>query len=249
MHLDIFPDYESLSASVADQILDTVKLNPEAVLCLATGDTPRLAYSLLVKKAKEGKISFANCTFVALDEWLGVPPDNEGSCHHFLWNALFSPLDIPDANINLFDGLSPDPDTECKKMDSLIRAKGGIDLMLVGIGMNGHIGFNEPGEFFHQYAHVAELHETSKSVGQKYFQSPTALTKGITLGISHMLETKKVLMVANGIKKAEIIKKTVENAITPHLPATAIKNHANGNLMIDEEAASMLVGKSGSINN
>lgn len=243
METKIFKDYEELSNASAREILTVVKNNPMAVLCLASGDTPRLAYSIAAKKAKENNIDFSRCTFVALDEWMGIAPDNEGSCQFFLRHYLFDPLSIPEKNINFFNALSANPDEECKKMNDVIALKGGIDLMIVGIGMNGHIGFNEPGQPFNQYAHVVDLDETSTTVGQKYFRESTQLSKGITLGLRHMLEAKEVLLIASGLKKAEIIKKTIHEEISPKLPSTSIRNHPNSCLMLDKEAASLLPPK------
>jgi glucosamine-6-phosphate isomerase len=240
MEIKIYKDYDALSNSTSDEIVEAVKKNPAAILCLASGDTPRLAYSLTAKKAIANKVDFSRCTFVALDEWMGVPPDNSGSCQFFLRRHLFDPLHIPENNIHFFDALSTEPQEECEKMNDVIHRKRGIDLMVVGIGMNGHVGFNEPGQSFQQYAHVVDLDETSKVVGQKYFQETTILSKGLTLGLQHMLEAKKVLLIASGLKKAEIIKKTIEEEISPQIPATSIRSHANGYVMLDEEAASAL---------
>jgi galactosamine-6-phosphate isomerase len=240
MEIKIYKDYEALSDSTSDEILEAVKKNPTATLCLASGDTPRLAYSLAANKASTNGVDFSRCTFVALDEWLDIPPDNTGSCQFFLRHLLFDPLHIPETNIHFFDALSADPQEECKKMNDVISRQGGIDLMVIGIGMNGHVGFNEPGQSFEQYAHVVDLDETSKMVGQKYFQESTRLSKGLTLGLRHMLEAKKVLLIASGLKKAEIIKKTIEEQIGPRIPSTSIRSHANSYVMVDEEAASAL---------
>jgi len=244
MKTKIFKDYEELSTNTANEILAVVQSNPMAMLCLASGDTPRLAYMLAAKRAKEGNIDFSRCTFVALDEWMGIPPANEGSCQFFLRRYLFDPLNIPERNINFFNAVSSDPDEECKKMNDVIARKGGIDLMIVGIGMNGHIGFNEPGQAFDQYAHVVDLDETSRTVAQKYFRESTQLSKGLTLGLRHMLEAKKVLLIASGLKKAEIIEKTMGEEISPKIPSTSIRNHPNGYVMLDKEAASLLSAKS-----
>jgi glucosamine-6-phosphate isomerase len=243
MELRIYKDYEVLSQTTADEIIETVKKNPTATLCLASGDTPRLAYSMTAKAALANSIDFSRCTFVALDEWMGIAPDNEGSCQYFLRHYLFDQLDIPESNLHFFNALSSDARDECKKMNDAIQQKGGIDLMIVGIGMNGHVGFNEPGQSFQQYAHVVDLDETSKVVGQKYFRETTQLSKGLTLGLQHMLEAKKVLLIASGLKKAGIIKKTIEEEVGPNIPATSIRTHVNGYVMLDEDAASHLAAR------
>ena len=240
MYLTIYKNYESLSQQAASEILACVKQKPNAVLCLAAGDTPNLAYSTLTKIAERDGIDFSHCTFIGLDEWIGIPPGNEGSCHYFLRRHLFEPLRISNDKIHLFDALSADPQEECKKMDRIIIEKGGIDLMLVGIGMNGHIGFNEPGAATNGFSHVVALDDATKSVGQKYFRERTLLSSGITLGLGHMLAALKVILIANGIKKAEIIKRTLEGAVTPSVPASVIRNHENAHVMLDEEAGALL---------
>ena len=148
--------------------------------------------------------------------------------------------ELSSSQIHLFNALSKDPAQECLVMDKIIREKGGIDLMIVGVGMNGHIGFNEPGTSFDNYSHVIDLDSTTTSVGQKYFAQPVPLKQGITLGLKHLLESKKVIVLANGIKKAAIIKKVLEDKISNQIPASIIRLHPLGILMIDEEAASLL---------
>jgi len=243
MHLKIHENYESLSRQAANEIIALMKQKPEAVLCLASGDTPRLAYSLMTKMAKDEKIDFSRCTFIGLDEWMGIPPDNEGSCHYFLRRHIFEPLNISNDRIRLFDALSTDQKGECKKMDKTIIEKEGIDLMVVGIGMNGHIGFNEPGASVEGYSHVVDLDAATRTVGQKYFREHTLLTSGITLGLGHMQEARKVILVANGTKKADIIRKALEEDVTPVVPASLIRKHVNAYVMLDREAGSLLTAK------
>lgn len=240
MQLQICENYDVLSAHAATEIIEFVKQKPDAVLCLASGDTPRLTYAIVAKMAKEESVDFKRCTFVGLDEWMGIPPDNEGSCHYFLQHQVFGPLNISSDHIHLFDGLSANPEEECREMDKIISDTGGIDLMVVGIGMNGHIGFNEPAESFGQYSRVVDLGESTKLVGQKYFRQQTSLTRGITLGLNHLLEAKKVILVANGSKKADVVRKALKEKITPHLPASILRNHNNSLVILDRAAASML---------
>lgn len=242
MELKIYKDYEALSQHTADEIIRLIRSKPDAVVCLASGDTPKLTFNIVAQKAAESKIDFSRCTFIGLDEWVGIAPDNEGSCHYFLHHHVFGPLHISQDRIHLFDALSKDLGQECRQMDSVIEALGGIDLMLVGVGMNGHIGFNEPYVSPNHYAHVVELDETTQTVGQKYFGQQTSLTRGITLGLRHLLEAKKAIMIANGTKKAEVMRKALEEAITPSMPASIMRKHENGLVMLDEGAASALGG-------
>ncbi len=239
MELTVFSSYDKLSEFAAEQILQTIKSKPQAVLCLATGESPKLTYSMLVQKVTEQKIDLGEVHFVALDEWIGIPSTNPGSCHHFLKENLFSPLGIT-KNIHLFDAFAADYTKECEKMNETIRSLGGIDLMLVGIGMNGHIGFNEPGTLETLYAHVQDLDSITSQVGQKYFAEKTELKKGITLGLSHFFEARHAIMLANGKKKSSIIKSALEGTISTQVPASLVRKHSNAQVLIDQEAASEL---------
>lgn len=240
MQINIYKDYSALSFYTAQAIIDLVKNKPDAVLCLAAGNTPQLTYTLMVQKAIDEKVDFNKCIFIGLDEWVGIPPENEGSCHFFLQEHIFKPLNIPPSNIHLFDALSDNPEQECKAMDDIIVSVGGIDLMLVGVGMNGHIGFNEPGVPVDNYSHVIALDAATQSVGQKYFRQNTRLEKGITLGLRHLQQAKKAILIANGKHKAEIIKKVLEEEINTTLPASIIRTHGQALVMLDKEAASLL---------
>lgn len=235
-----FKNYEELSGYMADFITDSIKNKPNLVLCMASGSTPALTCDLLVQKLEAGKVDYSKLTFLGLDEWVGLPPTNTGSCHYFFHKKIFEPLQLASSQYFLFNALADDLKSECSKMDKVIAEKGGIDIMIVGIGMNGHIGFNEPGTSFTSLSHVAELDEITKSVGQKYFDGPVELGKGITIGFGHLMNTKKVFLMANGSKKAEVIKKAIEGPVTENFPASILQEHANGCILIDEEAASLL---------
>jgi len=241
MKLSVFPNYRLLSENASDKVIRLVQNKPTAVLCFASGDTPRLCYQLMVEKAIAAKIDFSAISFVGLDEWVGISPSNEGSCHFFLDNLILKHLNFSSSNIHLFDGLSGNPMQECRKMDQLLQEKGGIDLMIVGVGMNGHIGFNEPGVSFNNYSHLVELDNITASVGQKYFKEATMLKQGLTIGLKHLVEATNVLMLANGFKKAPIIKKAMEDEISDQMPASIIRTHPNSEVMLDEEAASLLI--------
>ena len=240
MKLNIYPDNQTLSAQVANEVIGLIKRIPDAVFCLASGDTPRLACQLIAQRAINEEIDFSKCTFVGLDEWLGIPPDNKGSCHYFFKTLLIEPLRLSPDQIFLFDALTKSPQAECKKMDENIFSKGGIDLMVVGIGMNGHIGFNEPGISFELYSHVADLDNSTITVGQKYFSSPMDLKQGITLGLKHLMESKRLILMANGIKKAKVIAEAVGGEISNQFPATIVQQHQNAEVAIDKEASSEL---------
>jgi len=191
--------YAEFSQLAAEDLVQLTANKNAPVVCTASGDTPAGLYKALFDKVKVKHADVQDWYFIGLDEWLGIPPENEGSCRFFFESLLLKPLNFASSQIHLFDAMSPNPLQECRKMDQLILAKGGIDLMIVGVGMNGHIGFNEPGVSFSNYSHVIDLDETTISVGQKYFKGPVVLMQGITLGLKHLVESKKVFLIANGV--------------------------------------------------
>ncbi|MBL7740916.1 MAG: glucosamine-6-phosphate deaminase [Chitinophagaceae bacterium] len=240
MELKVFEDYPELSVAVATVIIECIRDNPHAVICFASGDTPRLAYQVVADMARKENINMQQCSFIGLDEWLGIPPDNAGSCHYFLQQLLFIPIGARPSQVYLFDAMTANEEEECEKMNNVIVAKGGIDLMIAGVGMNGHIGFNEPGTDIRSLAHVAVLDDTTRTVGQKYFRDKVVISKGITVGLKQVMEAKTLLMMANGQKKATVIRKAVEESISADFPASLIQQHPHAILMTDKEAASAL---------
>lgn len=240
MQLFTYPDYETLSAYAAGKIVSFVKQKPHATLCVGSGDTPVGTYRHLVKQHREGNIDFSRCTFVGLDEWVGMDGSDEGSCQHSLFQELFLPLGIAPENLHLFNAKAADLQAECRRIDEVIARSGGLDLMIVGVGMNGHIALNEPGTPFDLYSHVVELDELTVQVGQKYFSRQTPLTQGITIGLKHLIESKEVLLLANGKRKAPVIRQAVQGPVTEQFPASIIQTHANAWILLDEEAAADL---------
>jgi galactosamine-6-phosphate isomerase len=240
MKVLIYKDYASLSAFAANEVIRLIKEKPAAVICLASGDSPKLTCELFTQKAKEEKLDTSQFFFLGLDEWVGLAPDTHGSCHNDFKKRIFEPLNISPSQYHLFNGLSNDLKNECTEMDRIIQQKGDIDLMIVGIGMNGHIGFNEPGVDFKLLSHVIDLDATTISVGQKYFKQAVLLQKGVTLGLAHLMNAKKVFLVANGKRKADVIKKAVQEKVSEQFPASIMQQHPNGFILVDEEAGSLL---------
>ncbi len=236
----IYEDYRRLSTNTAREIMRIVLEKPDAVLCLATGETPLGAYAEFVRQAKMQRIDFSGIRFVALDEWVGIPPANPGSCHYFLHRHLFQPLQIAPHQIHLFDGMASDLQQECSRMDEHLAELGGIDFLLVGIGINGHIGFNEPGASFDQQAHVADLDPVTKTTAQKYFQGETELNQGITLGIRQIMDARTVVLMANSARKTAIIQAAVEEPVSASVPASVLQQHPNCLFFLDAEAAAKL---------
>lgn len=238
MTIEKFTDHEALSEAVADYIVALIRQKPNLQMVLTSGDTPKLAYQKIAKKITPQEC--ANIRIIGLDEWVGVSPESEGSCRYIVEENLLKLLDIPTNNYTFFDSMSNDLQAECQRVDKLIFDNGGLDFILVGLGLNGHIGLNEPGASFESYCQVTELDPLTVSIGQKYFQSNTPLTQGITVGLKHLLEAKEAMVMASGAGKAEIIKRMIEEDINENLPATCLKQHPNGMLWIDEAAASKI---------
>ncbi|MBG9376695.1 glucosamine-6-phosphate deaminase [Panacibacter sp. DH6] len=240
MEILIDKDYEAMSLRAANAVAECIKRQPDAVICLASGDTPKRMCTLLAEKIQSTGIDISQCSFIGLDEWVGIPPENAGSCSNFFHTYLFNPLQLPASQYYLFDAMAGDLQQQCDLMNAHIAAKGGIDLMMVGVGMNGHIGFNEPGVSIDNHAHVIVLDELTQTVGQKYFNGPVTIDKGITLGLQNLLEARQVIMIANGAKKAPVIKRAVHDEISTSFPATIMRMHTNSILMLDEAAAATI---------
>ncbi|NGQ95963.1 glucosamine-6-phosphate deaminase [Brevibacillus sp. SYP-B805] len=236
MNLHVFESYEEMSVNVAQCIIDLVKEKPDALICLPGGSTPLGTYRELVKAVQEGRVDFSRVTFVGLDEFVGLGREDEGSCQHFLFTEVYGPLGIKESQIHLFDAKASDLQAECRRIDELLFRRGPLDLILLGIGVNGHLGFNEPGVSFDSYCHVVDLDEVTKTVGQKYFKEPKQLSQGITLGIKHMLEARKVVLAANGPQKAEAVYQALRGEVTPSLPASVLQTHPNAHFYLDKAA-------------
>ncbi|WP_128546575.1 glucosamine-6-phosphate deaminase [Larkinella soli] len=241
MNHQVFENYETLSHHTALHLVDLLNRKPDALICVASGDTPIGTYRHLVRLIVEEKAARVNqCMFVGLDEWVGMNADDEGSCGNSLYRELFNPLGLRRDQVHCFNGQSVDLPAECLQMDAVIAAHGGLDLILVGVGMNGHIALNEPGTSFDLYAHVSDLEETTKVVGQKYFSKATPLSKGITIGLKHLMEAGEALLIASGARKAPVIRTALRGPVTEQFPASILQRHPNGLVWIDREAAGEL---------
>lgn len=236
----IYKDYAELSVKTAEMIAAIITEKPDALLCFPAGETSVGTFKHLVKLNKTGKISFKKCKIVGLDEWANIGEMKSENCFSFMKKHLFDHIDYSEDNLCFFNGESTDLKSECVKTDNFIKKHGPIDVMLLGAGMNGHLGLNEPGTSFDLYSHIVNLDETTKIVGQKYFTGNVVLSKGISLGIRYIMESKTVILQMNGTRKAEIAKKLVDSEITTALPASALKAHKNSYLLLDKEAAGNL---------
>jgi glucosamine-6-phosphate deaminase len=240
MKVFVHTSYDEMCRTAADTIVNQVKLKPDSLFCLTSGDTPAGIYKHLVQYVNAGKVDFSSCYFVGLDEWVGMDKNDEGSCTNFLYESFFTPAAIDPTRMMVFDAKAPDLDASCTAMDDFIAAHGPLAIMLVGVGLNGHIGLNEPGASFSSYAHHSPLAAVTITVGQKYFKQQTELTEGITLGLKHLQDAKIAMLLASGIKKAPIIKQALQGDITEQLPASIFQTIPSAYVMLDADAASQL---------
>jgi glucosamine-6-phosphate deaminase len=240
MKVTVLKNYEELSMETAEQIVRFIKNKPNALLCFAAGSTPIRTFEILVDYAEKEEVDFSGCKFVGLDEWVGMDKSDIGSCQETLYSTLFEPLHIKDENICFFHAKSEELQQECKRIDQFILDNGKIDLMLLGIGVNGHLGFNEPDVSFSHLSHVVNLDEKTKEVGQKYFENRKELSKGITLGPKHILDSAAVILTANGSYKAAAVHKMLTGNVTAKLPASILQTHQECFVLLDEKAAHLL---------
>lgn len=236
-----FPDHNALSQHTAEHIAALVNQKPDALLCLASGDTPIETYRQFVALALAGRVDVGRCTFVGLDEWVGFGPDDAGSCSYSVYRDLFGPLGLRSEQIHTFDAKADDLATECARIDALIDGRGGLDLLLVGMGMNGHIALNEPGTPFANGCHVVELAESTKTVGQKYFDRETVLTQGITLGLRYLTGSRDIILLVSGAQKAPMLHAALTGPVTEQVPASIVQTQPNARVWVDEEAGRLVL--------
>ncbi|MBM5596130.1 glucosamine-6-phosphate deaminase [Listeria seeligeri] len=227
-----------VAETISQKIIESVKEKPTSLICIAGGDTPLLTIEALIKANQAGEVDFSKTRFVGLDEWVGLGRETKGSCIQTLYDAFFDRLEnVSSEQICFFDGQTVDFEAECARVDAFIEACGGIDFILLGIGLNGHIGFNEPFVPVDVNCHVVELDNVTKRVMSKYFDTDLPLTHGISLGMQQILTAKEIYLVATGEKKAEIVQQVIEKEPTVSIPATLVKQ-AIATLVLDEKAAS-----------
>ncbi len=219
-------NYEQLSQKAADIIASKVILKPDCVLGLATGSSPLGAYAKLAEKCDKGELDFSAVTTVNLDEYVGLDGSNDQSYRYFMNTNLFEKINIDINNTNVPNGCAEDIDAECKRYDKLIEDLGGTDLQLLGIGVDGHIGFNEPcGEFIKPTNHVT-LDPSTIEANARFFNSIDEVpTEAITMGMGGIMGSKTVLLIANGPAKKEIVEKAFFGPITPDVPASILQLH------------------------
>ena len=234
-------DYKEMSEMAADIIGAQVLLKPDAVLGLATGSTPIGTYEELVRRYEAGRLDFGKIKTVNLDEYRGLTRDNDQSYYYFMHTHLFDHININKNNTKVPDGMEPDALKAGQDYENIIKNYGGIDLQLLGLGNNGHIGFNEPGDEFIDKTHVVDLTQSTIEANKRFFASIDDVPKqAYTMGIGSIMRAKRVLMVVNGKGKAEIVKEAFFGPITPKVPASILQLHNDFILIGDVEALSCL---------
>ncbi|HET7577927.1 MAG TPA: glucosamine-6-phosphate deaminase [Bacillales bacterium] len=241
MNLISADNQTEMSRKASSLIIETVRSVPEPILGLATGSTPLGTYKELIRDHRENGTSYGKVTTINLDEYVGLDSDDPNSFRHFMDTQLFEALDIPERRIHLPNGTAENLDAECERYDILIKQTGGIDLQLLGIGENGHIGFNEPGTPFSSRTHVVELTESTRKANARFFDRPEDVpTHAITMGIDSILQSQKILLLAFGASKAKAIKRLVHGGISEDFPASALKRHDDVTLIADQEALALV---------
>ncbi len=228
-------NYDQLSVAAANIIASQIIMKPKCVLGLATGSSPVGAYKQLIKKCDAGELDFSTVTSVNLDEYVGLDGTHDQSYRYFMNTNLFDHVNIDKARTFVPSGIADDLTAEGKDYDERIEALGGIDLQLLGIGIDGHIGFNEPADVFVKETHVVDLHESTIEANARFFASADDVPKkAITMGMGAIMNAKKVLLVANGAAKKDIVEKAFFGPITPEVPASILQLHPDVTVIFSE---------------
>ena len=234
-------NYDAMSRRAANILSAQVILKPDSVLGLATGSTPVGMYRQLVNWYEKGDIDFSQVHTVNLDEYLGLAPDHDQSYRYFMQQNLFDHINVRPENTNVPNGLASDPEAECRRYNEVIAGLGGIDLQVLGMGHNGHIGFNEPEEAFELETHVVDLTESTIQANARFFASKDEVPRrAITMGIKSIMQARHILVVVSGEDKAEIVRRAFAGPVTPLVPASILQMHPHLSLVGDEAALSLL---------
>lgn len=239
MRIVISSDFEAMSHAAAEDVIGWVDRTVKPLLCLPSGKSP----VALLRRLREhyGRARrLPDWFFVGLDEWVGVAQHEAGSCRHFLDHHLFAHLGVPDERISFFDGLNPDLDAEARRADAFVAAHKGIDICVLGIGTNGHLGLNEPGSDAASPTRTVDLEASTVDAAKGYFSGPRAVRRGVTLGLSTLLSSRRLVLLASGEGKAEIIHRAIEGPVGPAVPASFLQRHPDCVVYLDEAAASRL---------
>lgn len=234
-------DYQDMSRKAANIISAQIIMKPNCVLGLATGSTPIGTYSQLIDWYKKGDLDFSRISTVNLDEYRGLPHDNDQSYYYFMHENLFRHVNIRENATFVPDGTDEDAERACAAHEQIIRSLGGIDLQLLGLGNNGHIGFNEPASDFEKETHCVDLTQSTIDANARFFASKDEVpTQAYTMGIGTIMHAKKILVVVNGGGKADIVAEAFLGPVTPRVPASILQMHPDVTLVADEAALSKI---------
>ncbi len=234
-------NYNHMSRKAANIISAQIILNPRSVLGLATGSSPIGIYNQLIDWHNKGDLDFKECFAVNLDEYVGLSKESDQSYAYFMYENLFKHVNINMENTYIPNGMATDITAECDRYNNVIKTLGGIDIQLLGIGNNGHIGFNEPDEVFEKETHCVTLSQSTIDANARFFEKEEDIPrKALTMGIKSIMNAKKILLVASGVGKAEIIYKTVAGSIIPNVPASVLQLHNDVTIVADEDALSVV---------
>lgn len=240
MKIVVVSNFDSMSAEVAKLVHAQITRKPKSVLGLATGSTPLGVYKLLAEYYEKGT-DFSGITTFNLDEYVGLAPDHPQSYRYYMDENLFSKVNVKRENTHIPNGVAEDLEAECSRYEELIKQAGGIDLQLLGIGSNAHIGFNEPGAEFGTTTRVVHLAESTIRDNSRFFESIDEVPKqAISMGIKTIMQAKEIILMASGGSKAEAIYNTVKGPVTPEVPASVLQLHPQVTLVVDQAAASKL---------
>lgn len=230
-------NYTEMSLEAGKIIVDKIRTNPSLTLGLATGSTPKGVYDYLIQDHEENGTTYKQVKSVNLDEYIGLSVEDPNSYHYFMNQTLFKHLDINDNQTHIPNGAAGDLEQECLRYEQLIKELGGIDLQLLGIGQNGHIGFNEPGTPFTSTTHIVTLAQNTREANSRFFNSLDEVpTHAITMGIASILKSNEILLLVSGKRKAEALYKFVNGEISEEFPASALKYHSNVTVIADRDA-------------
>lgn len=233
--------YEELSRKAANLFISQINMKANAVLGLATGGSPIGTYKEMVAAYNKGDVDFSEVTTINLDEYCGIAKEHEQSYWHFMHKHLFQHVNIRPDNIYIPNGENKDVEQVCQEYDEAINKVGGIDIQLLGIGLDGHIGFNEPADHFEINTHMVNLTESTIDANKRFFNSRKEVPKqAYTMGILPIMQARKVVMIATGKEKAQILKTAFKGSVTPQIPASILQLHPDFTLIADEEALSAM---------
>ena len=234
-------DYDAMSRKAADILAAHVILKPDCVLGLATGSTPIGMYKQLIEWYNQGVLDFSQVHTVNLDEYRGLAPTHDQSYRYFMQHNLFDHVNVKPENTNVPDGLAADPEAECARYDQVIDSLGGTDVQVLGMGHNGHIGFNEPADHFPLGTHVVDLTDTTIDANARFFATRDDVPKqALTMGVKNIMQSRHILVVVSGADKAPIVKKAFFGPVTPQVPASILQLHPHVSVVADEAALSQL---------